>query len=327
MARDGTSGAAMSSNRVGLLVGALGAAALLWSMGSDRAARPSPRPVPTPSVAEAEPGRDESPLAPRSPGAASVDRRASGSSISARGARVPSPPAPLPAASTNAASSGDGGASDARASADAGAEGPDRAAPVSEFPPRAAFDGFVPSEVQPLDVERTEATVADIHACIEAGGCSPTDFGRGPGCTVGTERLSHPANCVTHVGARAYCRWIGARLPTVREWLQEATDGGQRRWPWGDEGMSCARAVLRHGCGESALLPVCSRPLGNSRTGVCDLIGNVAEWTRTVRDGEARVMGEEVSRLLGFPLWSPVGEARPGVGVRCVRDNAARTGP
>lgn len=313
----------MSPQRRAMVVVALLAAGLFWSRTCDR---PPARPFIEAAAAERGPATSEPDLAPQPADEPTPDGSARDDFNTPRAERQPVPAAKWSTTSQRAAASGDGGPSTSPPQTDGGSEAPDRAPPARELPPRRAFDGFVPSEVQPLEVERTEATVADINACIEAGGCAPEHYGRGPRCTVGTELLDHPANCVTLAGARAYCRWIGARLPTAREWIQEATDGGQRRWPWGDDGVSCDRAVLRIGCPESRLWPVCSRPLGNSRTGVCDLIGNVAEWTRGVRDGHAQVMGDVIS-MLGVPFWVRPEEARPEVGVRCVRDTAASSSP
>ncbi|MEC7751292.1 MAG: SUMF1/EgtB/PvdO family nonheme iron enzyme, partial [Myxococcota bacterium] len=97
--------------------------------------------------------------------------------------------------------------------------------------------------------------------------------------------------------AREYCRWHGGDLPTAAQWEFAARSGGQDIvHPWGnrprarniprhedlvvcdyanvaaDNGRStCPNPDVRHS--------VCSFPLGNSDQGVCDLIGNLAEWT------------------------------------------------
>jgi formylglycine-generating enzyme required for sulfatase activity len=179
---------------------------------------------------------------------------------------------------------------------------------------------FVPSEVQPLAFQRTEVTHDALAVCMEVGACPPrtTD---GEACArLAPARGDEPARCVTQAGARAYCRWLGGRLPTAAEWVAEATDGDQRRFPWGSEVPSCERAIVRQGCGRGGPWRVCSRPLGHSRTGLCDLVGNVLEWTAEVRDGHAHVMGVDLSVNLGRPLRVSAHEPQPDVGFRCVRE-------
>ena len=194
------------------------------------------------------------------------------------------------------------------------------AATTTSSAPRSAPGEFVPSEVQPLAFQRTEVTHDELAACVEAGACPARTLGGEACADLTSARGDEPARCVTHAGARAYCRWLGARLPTAAEWVAEATDGGLRRYPWGAEPPSCERSIVRGGCGRGGPWPVCSRPLGHSRTGLCDLIGNVLEWTAEVRDGHARVMGVDLSVNLGRPLWIMAHEHQPDVGFRCVRE-------
>jgi iron(II)-dependent oxidoreductase len=114
----------------------------------------------------------------------------------------------------------------------------------------------------------------------------------------------HPVNEVTWHGARAYCAWRGARLPTEAEWEAAARGREGRRYPWGSQPVTAERAVFARRSNETE--PVGSRPAGATPEGVHDLAGNVAEWTSTLyrpypyrRDdgrGDPEARGERVTR-------------------------------
>jgi formylglycine-generating enzyme required for sulfatase activity len=91
---------------------------------------------------------------------------------------------------------------------------------------------------------------------------------------------SHPVNEVTWNGARAYCAWRGARLPTEAEWEAAARGREGRPYPWGAEPPSGEHAVF--GRRSNHTDAVGSHPLGATPEGVYDLAGNVAEWTSTL---------------------------------------------
>jgi gamma-glutamyl hercynylcysteine S-oxide synthase len=92
-----------------------------------------------------------------------------------------------------------------------------------------------------------------------------------------------PVCHVSYHEADAYARWRGRRLPTEAEWEKAArfdpASGRSRRYPWGDEDPTPARANL----GQRHLrpAPVGSYPDGASPLGVRQLIGDVWEWTST----------------------------------------------
>jgi len=90
----------------------------------------------------------------------------------------------------------------------------------------------------------------------------------------------HPVNEVTWRGAREFCAWRGARLPTEAEWEAAARGRAGRTYPWGEEVPTTARAVFGRGSGHTE--PVGGRPAGATPEGVHDLAGNVAEWTSTL---------------------------------------------
>ncbi|MEM6490678.1 MAG: SUMF1/EgtB/PvdO family nonheme iron enzyme [Pseudomonadota bacterium] len=91
----------------------------------------------------------------------------------------------------------------------------------------------------------------------------------------------HPVAETTWAGARAYCLWRGARLPTEAEWEAAARGGDARRYPWGDAPPDETRVFVSVRTGVTA--PVGRRPAGASPVGALDMSGSMAEWTATLR--------------------------------------------
>jgi sulfatase modifying factor 1 len=141
-----------------------------------------------------------------------------------------------------------------------------------------------------VSLGQSEVTVAQYEACVNAGPCRDT-FETGGYCNYGSSRDGeHPMNCVDWNGADAFCQWVGGRLPTEDEWYAEAS--ARSKYPWGDTEATCERAVMDdggEGCGRESTWPVCSKPAGNSMSGLCDMSGNVWEWTST-QNGAGRVL-------------------------------------
>lgn len=138
----------------------------------------------------------------------------------------------------------------------------------------------------PFWIDRTEVTVFEFQACVDAGVCKRRHF-KGAGsmdyCNYGEPtRQDHPMNCVDFVGARQYCRWVGRRLPTEAEWELAARGLEGRRYPWGSAEPDCHVAIMKSeagdGCGADRTFAVGSMPGGATPDGVLDLAGNVWEW-------------------------------------------------
>jgi len=154
--------------------------------------------------------------------------------------------------------------------------------PLPAAAPRAGPAGIEWLFSQPAGVRfsKTEITVLQYEACVINKGCSrpvktyaeqgECNWGRG------RSRYHYPINCVTWEQAQAFCRWAGATLPTEKQWQAEASEGGKRRYPWGDEAPTCERVAWRR-CAKEATAPVCSKTNGNSVSGLCDMSGNLIE--------------------------------------------------
>jgi len=155
------------------------------------------------------------------------------------------------------------------------------AAPVDPAASAPAADGLREPRIAPFCLARTEVTVLEFEACVEAKSCDPAerevDLRQAPvepaanpaardvaqQCNSGQAGREHyPINCVNFVQAQHYCAWRGGRLPSQAEWeyaAEEVTPAAQESHP--------------------GTLPVGSFPEGGNPEGVLDLLGNVSEWT------------------------------------------------
>ncbi|MCB9701180.1 MAG: SUMF1/EgtB/PvdO family nonheme iron enzyme [Myxococcales bacterium] len=219
-------------------------------------------------------------------------------------------------------------------------------------------------------IDRTEVTKGAYRECIEAGACTPpprwdAEWYRGDG-VFAPAADDMPAASVQWTQAAAFCAWAGKRLPTEAEWEKAARGVDGRRYPWGAAAPTCAHANFepwdpvasapapcpyRETYG--SLTPVgmfCS--VGASVYGLCDVAGNVSEWTADGFDRRGygdlpetdprRAAGDRVVRRgaswTSFTI-SPIGyslrlsrrlsggQATPSqtleVGLRCARDEDA----
>jgi len=100
----------------------------------------------------------------------------------------------------------------------------------------------------------------------------------------------HPVALLTWNGARAYCEWVGRRLPSEAEWEKAARGTDGRIYPWGNypvtgDRLNFADRNTTYSWSDGSIddsfsttAPVGSFPNGRSYYGVFDMAGNVAEW-------------------------------------------------
>ncbi|TNE92828.1 MAG: hypothetical protein EP330_00135 [Deltaproteobacteria bacterium] len=180
--------------------------------------------------------------------------------------------------------------------------------------------------VSAFAMAKTETTVAQYRACIEAGACRTPWIAYEKDswkedCTfrdVGHDKL--PVNCVSIGQASTFCAWAGGRLPTEAEWQYAASSAGTRGpYPWGEAKPTCKHAVVAFTDpkpGELAecaqgIQPVCSRPAGNTAQGLCDMAGNVQEAVADWWDPDAHELPDKQDPTGPEAGWTN-GKAGPG---------------
>jgi len=194
---------------------------------------------------------------------------------------------------------------------------------------------WVHSRPAGIDFTKSEVTVAQYRACLKAGKCGkPRTKNENEYCNWGhSDRDKHPINCVDWNQAKSFCEWAGGRLPSEKEWEAEASNKGSRKYPWGEEKPTCDWVVMKeggYGCGRESTWPVCSKARGNSVSGLCDMGGNLWEWTsswydakqknRVVRGGSWYNVVTEVFSA-AYRFWYGPSGRYYSVGLRCVRSS------
>lgn len=104
--------------------------------------------------------------------------------------------------------------------------------------------------VEAFAISRYPVTIGAFKKCVAAGSCeAPSDTAcpSRPGEAVvhrpnygdDTAAEDVAVTCVGVDNARAYCSYVGGRLPTLEEWLLAARGAAPRRFSWGDAGPTC----------------------------------------------------------------------------------------
>ena len=143
-------------------------------------------------------------------------------------------------------------------------------------------------------LKKTPVTVAEFKKCVAVGACTAEHYNNSSylsGCNYGRGDawLSHPMNCVDLYGARDYCEWIGAKVPTEEEWEYAATHNGMEHlnttYPWG--GSAPTRSLANYS-NTSTTAPGQYSPAGDSPLGLVDMAGNVWEWVDSLYSSTAQ---------------------------------------
>ena len=218
--------------------------------------------------------------------------------------------------------------------------------------PAGVFEmGCVPSDDNCADDEKPRHTVqitkdfwighteVTVGAYEEFAKATSREMPEAPDINSSWGNKNHPINRVTWDEAKAYCSWIGGRLPTEAEW-EYAARGGQEglKYPWGDE-ISDKDANYGGNVGGTS---AADRYPANG-FGLRDMAGNVWEWVGDRYDedyyknspaaapqgpasGDGRVLRggswdgyPQLLRASFRVRYRPVGR-NYGLGFRCVRE-------
>jgi formylglycine-generating enzyme required for sulfatase activity len=195
-----------------------------------------------------------------------------------------------------------------------------------------------------FDLDKTEVTMGEYRRCVQAGECKrPFRYPRPLDWWDSEVAEDRPVIGVSFRDAESYCAWVAKRLPTEWEWEWAARGREEgREYPWGSETPSCDRAVMyraiprgdgERACGAIGPWPVGSKGAGDSRDGVKDLAGNVAEWTSSRGRREGEMEGRVIRGgdwafhqpvLLSNSAWITLQDEKQGwhgadVGFRCAK--------
>jgi len=213
-----------------------------------------------------------------------------------------------------------------------------------ESSPRRYHDHLM--HIKPFWMDRTPVTNAEFKRFLDAAHYRPQDnhnFLRDwQNGSYPEGEANKPVTWVSIEDARAYAQWAGKRLPHEWEWQYAAQGGDGRAYPWGNTWNIAAAPTPDHGRTMAPAADVDAHPLGDSASGVEDLVGNVWQWTDEYRDSHTRaaiLRGGSHYQPLGaiwyFPqayklsehgkylLMAPSLDRSGAIGFRCVADAPA----
>ena len=119
-------------------------------------------------------------------------------------------------------------------------------------------------------IDKLEVTWRQFRRFLEAKPLAP------PAAPPWGMREDYPATNVVWEEAKAYCEWVGGRLPTEAQWEKAARGSDGRKFPWGND-WDPERCNSWEG-GPHRPASAGSHPRCVSPYGVYDMAGNVWEW-------------------------------------------------
>jgi formylglycine-generating enzyme required for sulfatase activity len=156
-------------------------------------------------------------------------------------------------------------------------------------------------QLQPFAMDIHEVTNAQYLACVDDGACSDLGGWNLPNSAIDSyfrnaDYDDYPVALASWLQARAYCNWLGQRLPTEMEWEYVYRSAGtdERPYAFGAEPEDCQgkQIVVRY-CSPDVSEPkavmdsaddVLNMPASAlapeaTETQVYDMVGNLSEWT------------------------------------------------
>ena len=165
----------------------------------------------------------------------------------------------------------------------------------------------------PETIEMTQA-VPEARWWRRVDGANWRDI-NGPETQADTWHPDHPVVQISWNDARAYCTWVGGRLPTEAEWEHAARGGlGDVKFPWGDalpndtDHFPCniwqGRFPEINSARDGYLTTAPAKSFEPNTIGLYNLVGNVWEWTSdayTIKSLKKNVRAR-LAHMKGFKL-------------------------
>ncbi|HOL18851.1 MAG TPA: bifunctional serine/threonine-protein kinase/formylglycine-generating enzyme family protein [Candidatus Hydrogenedens sp.] len=128
--------------------------------------------------------------------------------------------------------------------------------------------------VEPFWMDIYPVTVAEYQKYIEATGAPLPRYWHDP-------VLNGPDQPIVGISwfeANEYAQWAGKMLPSEKEWEFAARGKENRKYPWGNTPPDTIHCNYNNYLGIPSIVTMHEE--GRTPDGICDLAGNVMEWTR-----------------------------------------------